>query len=255
MPTAEKHIGQAPWRQGACKCIFNGVMTERQPRTIYDVLGSNLKEWRIARGWSQDELAHRAREWGLRWYRSSVEATETGKKPLDVADLALLLLATDCGIQELLHGKGEVKVKPQVYLELRHVQRMLRGNVPLPDDTTSPDDLPWMNRRHDPNQLRLFPTEVGMPERQLASGEAEQKVARTFTRKFPRRVSADEVLNLAVATWGTSLTEERENRLRQRETHLLPNRTLQALRGRITRQLLTELEPKILEHLKETGRG
>ncbi len=75
-----------------------------------------------------------------------------------------------------------------------------------------------------------------------AAGDAELKA----TRKF--KVPAFAVALASRKLWSRSLTEKRDQQLSE-QMQGKPARTIQALRGHVTRQLLKELEP-ILEKVK-----
>jgi hypothetical protein len=68
-----------------------------------------------------------------------------------------------------------------------------------------------------------------------SKGEAEQKAARKL------RVSAEVLADSALEIWNRSLTQERDFRIRGISPSPTSARSLQALRGHVTRQLLAEL--------------
>ena len=70
-------------------------------------------------------------------------------------------------------------------------------------------------------------------------------------------VDPEEVRRAAGALWERSLAEERDARLKAQAPEGAPARTIQALRGHITRSLLRELDPtlKRQEGPKPRSRG
>jgi hypothetical protein len=76
--------------------------------------------------------------------------------------------------------------------------------------------------------------------------EAERKAARKLV------VSPDAVLRAAVNRWGHGLADERDRRIGARAETLSP-RSLQAVRGRVTRALVSELRPVIKRRRRPNG--
>lgn len=72
-----------------------------------------------------------------------------------------------------------------------------------------------------------------------AAGDAEQRAARTFD-VTPLAVSA-----AAHRRWGHGLTAERDARVADRTGGQTSARSLQAVRGHVTRELLTELQTEL----------
>jgi hypothetical protein len=74
--------------------------------------------------------------------------------------------------------------------------------------------------------------------------------------KVGRRFSLDPlaVALAARATWGRSLTDERDRRMVEGAPAGTAPRAIQALRGHITRALLAELEPRLTEARKRLRR-
>jgi len=216
--------------------------------TIDTIVGSNVRRLRIARGWSQDEVARRAREEGLRWSRSSVAATEAGNKTIDVAELVLLSLALDARVDELLAGEGPVQLGAEVTRRLWEVRRILasdgatkgieppKGEVQIWASTELERRMPNL-RAH----MEAVRQQLSAKARSAARGEAEQKAARKF------QIRADVLSTIALDLWGRSLTEERDARVNDAATQSVSAKSIQALRGHVTRRLLAELAPHLSE--------
>jgi hypothetical protein len=73
---------------------------------------------------------------------------------------------------------------------------------------------------------------------EAAHGETERKAARTLHIDDPAEVAV-----AALRLWGRSLTQERDARVVDAAAPDASPRTLQALRGHVTRHLLEEIEP------------
>jgi transcriptional regulator with XRE-family HTH domain len=209
-------------------------------RTLYQVIGSNLRRLRATKDWSQDQLANVARQVGLDWSRSSVAAVEAGKKTLDFTEVLLLAVAVDVGIKELLSGGGTVAIGGTSDLALRDIRSSLAS--------AEPPHKALMNMRR--RLLRARGIYVGRDVgiimekdqaetlvwiQRVSKGEAEQKAARKLN------VPVEVLSECALEIWGRSLTQERDRRISNERTEDPASRSLQASRGHVTRQLLGEL--------------
>jgi transcriptional regulator with XRE-family HTH domain len=221
---------------------------DRKAVTIDAIVGSNVRRLRIARGWSQDEVARRAREEGLQWSRSSVAAVEATNKTIDVSELVLLSLALDARIDELLAGDERVQLGDDTTRRLWEVRRILASDGARKGIEPPKGEIEIMTRKEMearmPN-LRGFMEDarqdLSARAASAASGEAEQKAARKFG------IGAQQLSIFAFDLWGRSLTEERDARVNEADAQSGSAKSLQALRGHVTRHLLAELAP----HLKE----
>lgn len=161
----------------------------------------------------QDEFARLARRAGLKWTRSTVTKIESGQRELKAAEFLLLPYVLHVRFDELIPttkfadlGAGFPK------METKLLRDILRGRVPV--SHPGPHETPG---RAEP-------------------AEAEEKAARALGW------SVGEVNNRSLRLWNFSLTGERERRLLKRlGGRSASPRTQQAMRGRITRQLLVEL--------------
>jgi transcriptional regulator with XRE-family HTH domain len=221
------------------------MAADKEPSTLYQILGANLRTIRKDRGWSQDELARRARAHGLKWSRSSVAAFESAKQSMNVQDLVLLLITLQTSVGELLTGDGGALVSKSVILDLKDLRTILTTDGPAGglEQPTDPLRLDHdVERQLD--RSRSEADEVWLQWISDARREAEQKAARRVG------VPVDAFVDMAVDRWGQSLTEERDERAEAAARHIDSSRGLQASRGHITRQLLEELEPQIQDYLK-----
>ncbi len=190
-------------------------------RTLEEVVGRNLRGIRAQLELSQDEIAASARRVGLPWSRSSVTAVEAGTKTLDLGEVVLASLALAVSVADLLAGGGSVRLSERSSISLPVLRAVLAGKE-LPPGQHALKVLPESNRE-------LAAT--------AAAGEAEQKAARKIG------VDAQVLTAAAIRLWGHSLTVERDARLGNVGSK--STRSIQALRGRVTRNLLEELEPAL----------
>lgn len=161
----------------------------------------------------QDEFARRSRDRGLPWTRSTVAKIEAGQRDLKAGELLLLPFVLNVAFEDLLPTTKFADIGPDLSkVEAETLRRIVRGYVPKPP----------------PGHHRT-------PGRAVPA-EAEEKAARALGWTI------DQVTTRALRRWDLSLTGEREKRLlRKLGGRSVPPRSQQAIRGRITRQLLLEL--------------
>jgi transcriptional regulator with XRE-family HTH domain len=72
------------------------------------VVGESLRRIRDRRRWTQEEMAHHLRQWGLDWSRAHLAAYEAGHRDgVDVAVVSLLSVALNVPLTELYPPFGE----------------------------------------------------------------------------------------------------------------------------------------------------
>ncbi|MEU2162409.1 helix-turn-helix transcriptional regulator [Streptomyces sp. NPDC019208] len=83
--------------------------TEDEPRSAWDALGSpehvvgrRVKALRIARGWSQQELATRMSDQGYGWRQTTVAKTEAADRPIRVNEIQGLARVFNVQMTDLL---------------------------------------------------------------------------------------------------------------------------------------------------------
>ena len=182
-----------------------------------------------------------AQRLGIRWGRSSVTALEAGVRELTATELLALpciMLAAvsakypddweqyldDVELAAFVQLDRSESLKLTETLALR--REVLAGWFGKGKPVPPPRFVSMSGSAH------LNATAVGQP---VVSGEAERKLARTLG------VEPGDVVAAAVKRWGRSLTEERDERVRALIDEDTPPRTVQARRGRVTRELRKEL--------------
>jgi len=204
---------------------------DRTP-TLGVVVGRNVRSLRAERGVSQEEVAEQLRLVGLPWSRAMLHTLEIGRRSLGLVEFALLVRALDVPAARLLRGNDFVLFDDAVFVPVGEIgergtvrqlwdlvftttMRQAEGPVSVPIEGDQPQQLSYSAR---------------------ATGEAERNVARNLGIGVMRLLSYSAVL------WGRSLTSERDARVAERVADENPSRrTLQALRGHVTRELTTEL--------------
>jgi hypothetical protein len=201
-------------------------------------IGRELRVWREARGLRQDDIARAARQAGLKWTRSVVVALEAERRYLTIDELVRLPL-----MLELL---GAPSGQPEVVLRA-HAALAQYEIAPLFPRPVARDIGIVVNVETAP-ALMHESEETKHAAYRGAGGDLEQKVARRF------RLDPLVVALLAHRTWTRTLSEERDRRVAEQAPPDTSPRAMQALRGHVTRALLQELEPRLVEARKRLQR-
>jgi DNA-binding XRE family transcriptional regulator len=241
--------------------------------TVDQAIGQRLKELRGELGLRQDQVAKAARQAGLNWSQSTVAAIEGGNRSILLGEWFLLphvlgmasgWMAHHSELADLLPDSGRVALTKETTTSVDVLRDALAGRLTHPDRKVLADfDTPYIRRfkeswRRQTAKLkelaRIWPgMTLGGAEdaEKAAQGDAERKAARKLGVE-PVKLSA-----AAYARYNRSFTEERDARVaaqmdaappavyggRQlvRDGNTIEPRTVQALRGHITRAMLTEL--------------
>jgi len=195
---------------------------ESAAQPLRQVLGAGLKHVRQAQGLSQEQAAELVQQYGLTtWIRGTVAQAEVGARRLPLEEVLLLAVAFGITPVELLTGADDdlIELAPDAFLTTATVRALLSGE----------------RRRH--------PQPVGTPAVGTV-GEAERYVARKVG-------TTPEIVNeVALQRWDRTWSQERDRRLAERAPEASAGQR-HALRGHITRELLTELE----NDLRAAARG
>jgi len=231
-------------------------------------VGTRMRELRDERTLRQDDVAVAARGLGFRWTRAAVARLEAGQRRLSAAEFlflpemlnfAMLKLPADqrrrvVELADLLPEQGWISLTSETQVRASALRMFLRGQ--LQDVNTTELSVPLLRGLvHQAKQL-LGRMSHGMAERENirqaiwpeaseidiieaahdAAGEAEQKAALRL------QVPAFAIALEARRRWQRSLSVERDRRLAGQASETGDRRTVQAIRGHITRALLAELE-------------
>ncbi|MCT7353624.1 hypothetical protein N4P33_15790 [Streptomyces sp. 15-116A] len=200
---------------------------------------------------TREDIARKARLFGLPWHRPTVGQIEQGKRGVSAPELLLLPLIYSTPLRDLLPGPGETTwLTDEIAVEGRELRRLLDEGY-NPGETPAPG--PWhyagiVRKARQVRQVlrgRYEELPWGAESAYVASpDEAETKAAKRLD------TTPEYVAYTARELWGRGLTEERDARLAERPDPPTTPRALQAARGHITRALLDELAPAIREHEK-----
>lgn len=202
-------------------------------------LGRRVREIREQHDGRQDDLAAAARQLGLTWSRSVIGALERGDKALSAEELILLpeILNAALGLSasedhitvpDLFTGTTEIALTPSATAPGQSIGYALRGSIGADGH---------------PGYYWSGPMLHGA----VTEGEAEQRAAAKLGR--PR----DVLTEVYAALWGRSLSAERDLRALAAATSEATPGNRAARRGRITRELISEVELHLAK--KETRRG
>jgi transcriptional regulator with XRE-family HTH domain len=243
-------------------------MKEILGRPFAAVVGERLRAIREERGLRQDDIAHGARGVGFRWTRAAVAKLEAGQRRLSATEFLFLAHMinvvlpnapqdrpkTVIELADLLPEDGWVIVNKENRIRAHALRMFLRGQ--LGDVLITDLDIPEIRHEEarrtqpvvqmhralakpEPIKRAVWPDapEVDVfKARREAAGEAEQKAARRLG--VPPFAIALE----ARRRWRCSLSAERDRRVTAEARETDDRRTLQAVRGHVTRSLLAELQ-------------
>jgi transcriptional regulator with XRE-family HTH domain len=235
--------------------------------TVDQAIGQRLREARLELGLRQDQVAEAAARVGLGWTQSTVAAIEGGNRALSLGEWFLLstLIGHATGfvthqfeLAELLPASGRVALSDETTADVEVLRAALAGRLTDPDRKPFADfDTPFSRRFRD--DMRRWSGEMKRlarlwPKMSLRDYETARDAARgDAERKAARRLGVPP-LDLSVAAhgrYGRSFSDERDRRVADQAPDDAAPRTLQALRGHVTRAMVAELAPV----LKKGRRG
>ena len=198
-----------------------------QARTFRELVAERVRSRREKVGLTQDQVARAAWTVGLPSFRRGVIAgIERGTRDLTLPELAALVHVLGTSVQKLFRGGGPVYLDEGVVIETDILLDALFGRRQGQWDFATEPTAAIVRGRH--GVVAGF-----VPEEDR--GVAEQKAARKLS------VPTETIAATAQKLWGRSLTVERDARVARSVPTGVPPRSLQALRGHVTRQLLTEV--------------
>jgi transcriptional regulator with XRE-family HTH domain len=220
-------------------------MTEAR-RTLGEVVGRNLRSYREQYGWSQDHVARMLRVHGLGWTRTQLAKVERGERPVSFEELLLVSIALGPGPAFFVTGPADewVTLSDETAVRPRALAAMLSGKKHRPSDVKM---RLTQDRATDPAWPELTGANLTLADAD-AEAEPEQKAA--------DKLGVDPVIvaRASWVTWGKSFSEERDYRV----SYQAPGaeaRTVQAVRGHVTRDLLNELREVIAERTTKKARS
>lgn len=199
-------------------------MNEAKPFGV--LIGERVKSARLADGQRQEDLASKLQAHGLNaWTSYTVTAVEVGRRIPDFAELPVLCEVLHMTLLELLAGECVVRMPGGAEQPLWALRYRMLGP---PDD----DEFPGLRTVSEGFEQAL---PLGAPP----VLNAERKAARKLG------VSPVAIAQTARTLWGLTLSEERDRRVAEQSPAVDDPRALRALRGHVTRQLLSQLAPAL----------
>jgi transcriptional regulator with XRE-family HTH domain len=189
--------------------------------SISKAIGAYVRQRREVLKCNQEDLARRAREYGLAWMQPTVASIEAGRRRLTVEEFILLREILDTvSHTDLLQEGYEIALTPTFTVR-------------------SGDLRAWLGGRQHP--LERIPTANRLL---LAKFQLEDAAAQDAERKAARKLHVEPLViaKTAKALWGHSLTEERNNRLKKEAKGSTAPPEGQQVLGWITRGLVEELK-------------
>ncbi len=207
------------------------------------IVGRRLRALRERDGVALDAVARAGQSVGLLWRRVTVAAIERGDRRLTIEELVLLpSLLARAGVGEgrcdLLQPEDRIELAPRLEVSGSVLLAAMPGPNPVlialddDDDDDDDDEMEWL----DLGETEFFPELTGEQvsrASRMSRGAAESRAAAVLG-VTPLHVSL-----AAMATWGRSLSEERELRLAARTD--LVGRDRHRAAGHVTRGLIREL--------------
>ncbi|MGW4021064.1 helix-turn-helix domain-containing protein [Streptomyces sp. NPDC005009] len=199
---------------------------EQPPPTVGAVVGANLRGLRKSKRWTQDVAAAQLSSRGLTWKRAHIADLESGRREtLDLGALIVLGEVLDAPLPELFAGDGDVLLTP-------------RSDFPQHAITVTRDQLrAWLVGEK--TWVRVDGSEDVRTALHGTPAQADAALAKRLN------LPVQDVITAARSRWGHSLTQERDERVRQLGD--LPIEERQARQGHITRELSAELSAWIAE--------
>jgi transcriptional regulator with XRE-family HTH domain len=235
-------------------------MGNKAGTTLHKAIGLQLRRMRERDGLVQDDIARRARGVGLAWTQATVAAVEAGRRAIDLPELLLLTAVYDAPLTTFFQGRERVQLTERAWADLDALDRLIQGGKLQMTEVEAPIHK-WYepDRRnsvigstdHGPapqasrNSLRPpadLASQLAHPRlrdledaEQAGYGDAEMKAAVRLG------VTSGDVARTSHVLWGRSLTAERDARLAETAPAHASRKTLQTLRGHVTRSMLAEL--------------
>lgn len=235
-------------------CVCGIMSSVKATPNVDEVVGGNVRRLRGTK--RQDELAADLRQLGSEWTQPTVAAVESGSRRVRISELPFLCAILGCSVRDLLAGPGYVELAPDarrlrgegVSIELAALQDAVMG---LPAELVDQVSSVLAEAEASARESAL----IRRAWRELAPDylddqwEISRSVDNDAERAAARRLDQDEV-TVAIAAfglWGRSLTAERDAQAADQAPVGADERSLQAIRGRVTRRLVDQLGARIRE--------
>lgn len=160
--------------------------------TTAQVVGANLHTHRIQRGWTQAQVAHKVRSYGLNWNADHVSNLEKGaRETVRLDELLILSAAFGVPLAVWFEGEGDVVIAGHTTFTRDEIRQTLTGAVPMAEaivvDFEKVDDHTIADRR--------AAERLGVPVGRVLHA-AERLWGHTLTQERDRRLGGSDARNL-----------------------------------------------------------
>lgn len=227
-----------------------------QATSLHAAIGAAIRSARTDGDLTQDEVAARLRDLGLRFDRSILAKVEAGTRPLDLSEMVLVCIVLGVGLPALLPADEAVALSSTTSVDSGTLKRIL-GKA-APGVTADEIATPMLSKVAIESAIKAITKQLGQTERALRPiwggpipvlvlNSALTDAGTEPVRKAALRLGVEpvEVALAARRIWDRSLSEERD----QRSTDTGDGSGRTARRGHATRQITAEIR----EHLISVG--
>lgn len=224
--------------------------------TFDAAVGANIARLRTSAGKTQARLAEELATHGISWRRSTVAQVETGRRAVSLPEALALADELEVPLAKLLDFEVPVTVDSGGVWHPNYVKAALAGTtqrLPLAETYTSPAQgrldsqirtaLLAVDAMRDAHKARWPGRSHSRDVR--AATDLDENAAQRLEATLRLGVRAWDVRAASDELWGRSLEAERDERVRLRSGANPSPRSLQAIRGLVTRQLDKELSEAI----------
>jgi transcriptional regulator with XRE-family HTH domain len=244
---------------------------DRHLETIDERLASGVAEIRHSADVTRDQFATAMRKLGLTsWRPSTVSQLESGRRRLSARELLLLPIAMQhCGVEVSILGMvgdGWLALDAEGSVGNVHTDalkaRLTEADAEIGLDRVDTAwyraavefvaSLPAVGKRLSEERRRatiLWPDYRGAPDHVRAETAASEELAADLARRLG--TPPIDVAFAAFGLYGRSLTEERDARAAARADDSSGPRTIQAIRGHVSRELRREVADHLKAHAAE----
>ena len=235
-------------------------------KPLREVIGDGVRRLREASGKTQEDVSRAARSIGLAWPPSKIAALERGEKSISPEEMFLLppmlemAFDREVSYRDLFTSDVTVTLSPKMKVQASELRAVFSSDQTLDFLPTRQElaadamaGLESFRRKLQPITARLKALDLPTSFMELqVAGRAAQGLAE---ERAARKIGEQKIVVAAIALklWGRGLTEERDARLAESLPNDAPPATVQAKRGRITRDLVAEITAYITA--REDGDG
>lgn len=218
-----------------------------QPLPFAVALGHRLRQLRERNGHTAADMAGRSKRLGLNWDRSTVARIELGQRQVTASELLVMTMLYGVGVVDLLPTEDsqltETVTATPAGLRTALTEDRFSGGFHvegLREDFMAALDKVTAGFRVVKSRL------PGASDWEILSASEHVRDEATVKAAVRLQATAEEVAVAAEGLWHRSLTAERDARV-EAMGPLESSKARQARRGHVTRGLLAELAPQVVQ--------